>query len=444
MKRLLFVVAVLVAVGSSTALRRIARAAPPSADVTLLPDIALAGGDEGVVASSRLRHMGRAGLDLLMRHPRVMAARAGDAAARAEVEAVVDRVAAQKDALDSGLYWYHDLASAKREAQRTGRPILSLRLLGRLDEDLSCANSRFFRTVLYPNREVAQELSENFVLHWQSVRPVPIVTIALGDGRSIVTTVTGNSIHYVLARDGRPVDAIPGLVDSRTFLEDLRRGAALARDIAALPEGARDARLREWHARELRQLMEALERDGRALSPEARSVLEAARGRMEPGEPVIDRIIYSTGSFVSFPDGTKMSAEAGVMEQLVPRLPGIRGEIDDATWSALAKLHERDCEFDERSRALVERKERRAPGELEPLFLKLRHTVAEDTVRNRYMTGAQIHEWFAEGTAPESLDALNERVYREVFFSPTNDAWLGIVPPDVYTALDDGGKHGGA
>ena len=31
------------------------------------------------------------------------------------------------------------------EAQRTNRPILSLRLLGNLTDDFSCANSRFFR-----------------------------------------------------------------------------------------------------------------------------------------------------------------------------------------------------------------------------------------------------------------------------------------------------------
>ena len=68
--------------------------------------------------------------------------------------AALDAVAAQKDAWASGLYWYTDLDAAKAEAQRTGRPILSLRLLGTLDTEFSCANSRFFRTVLYPNAQV--------------------------------------------------------------------------------------------------------------------------------------------------------------------------------------------------------------------------------------------------------------------------------------------------
>ena len=49
-------------------------------------------------------------------------------------------------------------------------------LLGRLDEELSCANSRFFRTVLYANAEISAHLREHFVLHWQSVRPVPRIS----------------------------------------------------------------------------------------------------------------------------------------------------------------------------------------------------------------------------------------------------------------------------
>src|SRR5688572_15144135 len=46
----------------------------------------------------------------------------------------IDRVSAQRDGHASGLYWHTDLEEAKREARHSGRPILSLRLLGRLDE----------------------------------------------------------------------------------------------------------------------------------------------------------------------------------------------------------------------------------------------------------------------------------------------------------------------
>jgi len=126
------------------------------------------------------------------------------------------------------LVWFSDLERALAEARRTRRPVLSLRLLGRFDEELTCANSRFFKRMLYPEPRVHRLLREAFVLHWQSVRPVPIVTIDFGDGRRIKRTLTGNSLHVVLDPRGRPVDALPGLFDPDTFLRLLVRAHAIA------------------------------------------------------------------------------------------------------------------------------------------------------------------------------------------------------------------------
>ncbi len=55
------------------------------------------------------------------------------------------------------------------------------------------------------------------MLHWQSVRPVPRVTIDFGDGRKLERTLTGNSAHYVLASDGTPLDVLPGLYSPLAF-----------------------------------------------------------------------------------------------------------------------------------------------------------------------------------------------------------------------------------
>src|SRR5204863_3294298 len=141
---------------------------------------------------TKLRGQGYAGLD--------------DAIARHLPAASIDAIAAQRDASASKLFWYTDFAEAKRVAKDSGKPILSLRLLGHLDEELSCANSRFFRTTLYANAEVSDYLRDHFVLHWKSVRPVPRITIDFGDGRKVERTITGNSIHYVLDADGRILD----------------------------------------------------------------------------------------------------------------------------------------------------------------------------------------------------------------------------------------------
>src|SRR5262249_3390832 len=147
-------------------------------------------------------------------------ARGGDASA-ARLRDALTRVARQYDAYASRLYWYTDLDEAVRVARRDNRPILSLRLLGNLDEELSCANSRFFRTALYPNAEIARYLRQNFVFHWKSERPAPRITIDFGDGRKLERTITGNSVHYILDSKGRPVDAIPGLYGPKAFLHAL-------------------------------------------------------------------------------------------------------------------------------------------------------------------------------------------------------------------------------
>lgn len=140
----------------------------------------------------------------------------------------LDRLCAQKDAHTTMLFWFTDLAGAIAEARRTQRPILSLRLLGRLDEELSCANSRFFRKLLYPEPQINQLLRDQFVLHWQSVRPVPRVTIDFGNGRRVEKTLTGNSVHVVLDPHGRPVDALPGLFAPHVFIALLQRARTYA------------------------------------------------------------------------------------------------------------------------------------------------------------------------------------------------------------------------
>ncbi|MCB1023581.1 MAG: hypothetical protein KDB79_04270, partial [Acidobacteria bacterium] len=164
----------------------------------------------------------------------------------------IDRVAMQKDAYASGLYWYTDLNEAKTYAQKSNKPILSLRLLGQLSEEYSCANSRFFRSILYSNSKIASYLRENYVLHWKSVRPAPKVTIDFGDGRKIVRTITGNSIHYILNSEGKIIDALPGLYSPNEFIVYLARVNSLQNrfspNIRSYQTNQLDWLTRKWNA----------------------------------------------------------------------------------------------------------------------------------------------------------------------------------------------------
>jgi hypothetical protein len=251
---------------------------------------------------------------------------------------------------------------------------------------------------------VSAALRERFVLHWQSVRPVPKVTIDMGDGRVIERTVTGNSVHYVLDSEGRPVDALPGLYGPRAFLRVLTETERAARGAAAQQsDEARRSYLTAWHEARRREASEQLARD---------------------------------------------LTEAGL--DAIP-------ETDSPGWAKLAALprHQVDARLDAGSAALFRAKnpDARVAGRMamakavveDPLARMLanfQRSVALDTVRNEYDLHQRIRQWFVD-QVPQTLASdvapLNEKVYAELFLTPSTDPWLGLAPADAYTGLEGNG-----
>jgi hypothetical protein len=326
-----------------------------------------------------------------------------------KIRLALDAISGQRDAHAARLFWYTDLEQAKAAAQKLNRPILSLRLLGRLDEELSCANSRFFRIALYPNKNVNELLRNEFVLHWESVRPAPRITVDFGDGRKLERTITGNSIHYVLAPDGQPIEALPGLFGPKAFLNQLKDAAALSRQYIAAEPAGRATLVRAYHA----------ERRATALANWSGDL-----GRVIPG-------------------GTTASADHGVLaERTTPAL-----------WTAIARLHQDDARLDPQSQTLMRAKNPRAvdAGRVavskamveDPLLRAMgefERSMAEDSVRNEYQLHTRIHEWFiAGGPDVVQLPRLNHRVYAELFLMPNSDPWLGLRPPSGYSGVEADG-----
>lgn len=360
---------------------------------------------------------------------------------RAALAAIVDRVAGQRGATVSRLYWYADLGAAQDAAAASGKPILSLRMLGKLTDEYSCANSRFFRTALYSNREISDYLRDNYVLHWQSVRPVPRITIDFGDGRKLDRTVTGNSAHYVLDADGRPVDALPGLYGPQAFREWLQRSAEL---VAAL-SGALDrgAALAEYHARQGMSLDRQFQREVASIG-EFAAAPDAPRATNAAAAPSPNAVEVMPLAL------SKAAVETPLAAFALGERPA--ENLADDAWQAIAARHAGEAVLDEASREVMrgEMPDALAAGRLagskrmveDPLVrivAKFENSIALDTVKNEYLLHRQIHAWFAAGEVPAEVDALNERVYAELFLTPSSDPWLGLAPADAYTALDGGG-----
>ena len=270
-----------------------------------------------------------------------------------------------------------------------------LRLLGTLDTEFSCANSRFFRTVLYPNAAVGKALREQYILHWQSHRPVPKLTIDFGDGRKI-EAITGNSVHYVLTPDGRVVDVIPGLYGPAAFL---RAGAAneIAMQSAEPDFGQR---LTAYHTQRLADVRFEWDSDLRQVGV-ARFRCCSRRRRGARGSRFLPRLRGR-----GFPRRRRRRSfplvAVPIARHWLPARMKARGRSSrrctrkTRASTPAARGHSREGGDDggvgesaDLSKMVVE----------DPMLVMIRNferSVAEDTVRNEYLFHSQIHEWFVK------------------------------------------------
>ena len=385
-------------------------------------------------AIKELRALGPAGLKALMDQYRVEIQRhiANPSVAPDEqwqrIATALDTVAQQKNSYIAGLYWHTDLEEAKKVSAATNKPILSLRLLGKLTDEFSCANSRFFRTVLYPNANISDYLRENYVLHWQSVRPVPKVTIDYGDGRRLERTLTGNSIHYVLDSQARPIEAFPGLYGPQAFLRGLVHAKDLYHSLVGKKNWDREVVLTSYYQDRHNKTSARWLKDTQQIGgkvPEGFRLMEGTNGEALMISPLAM---------------TKAITETSILRAMTVTTEELGKVTDEAGWRKIAALHLSDAMLDERSIGLIKRQNPSLTDEeMARLLRKFQELIALDTVRNEYMLHSKLYGWLMRDPARHNVDKLNEKVYASLFLTPHSDPWLGLFSTDVYTALDSGG-----
>ena len=404
---------------------------------------------ESAPATAELRAMGPAGLNALFQayaneiNEQVSNPLLAATPQWQRLSAALDAVSQQKDSYLSGLYWYTDFSQARAAARAAGKPILSLRLLGKLSEEYSCANSRFFRTILYSNAEVSKMLRERFILHWQSVRPAPRVTIDFGDGRKLERTLTGNSIHYILDSKGRPVDALPGLYGPGAFMRSLTQMEEISKHWGEQPP-ADGSRQPYWayHPDSLNRITLHWLADTEKIGGKAPQGFVVTRN--ENGTP--------TALEIASLAITKRVSEVDILRRMTAGSQALGTITDEAAWNKIALLHIADAQLDPRSKGLIQRQTQKAfqidgskstsDQTLASLVEKLQMNIALDTVRNEYLLHTKLYAWLVADRNRFDridLDALNNRVYAELFLTPASDPWLGLFSPETYTALEGGG-----
>jgi hypothetical protein len=384
---------------------------------------------EAVSAVNRLRAMRQEGLDALFETHATAITRFRETGEASDewkrVAFALDGVAMQKDAYASQLFWFTDLEQAKLAAKAQNKPVLSLRLLGNLNEEFSCANSRFFRAVLYSNAEISRFLRENYVLHWKSVRPAPKVTIDFGDGRKIERTLTGNSIHYLLDDSGTIIDALPGLYSPQGFLKYLVQ----AEKVNKIINGA-SARDKEMAMVRFRRRMfdEIRTKRDKIIAMTKVKLVEPPK----QGTSALDAMIVTA---------TKMVTEESILRNISDNFSRYEPQMNLDDWNKLARLYAGGTKIDAESLAFIRRQNARSglsEAEFASLVEKLEKYIALDTARNDFLFHPKLYAWLNAGAVTD-VENFNARVYAEIFKTPDSDKWLGMYAPDVYTALDGGG-----
>lgn len=390
---------------------------------------------------------GRNELDtLLIRYDRLP-----DGPVKERLAARIDEIAQQKYATVSRLYWYTDLESAKAAAREQKRPILHLRMLGRLDQDLSCANSRLFRATLYANQNVSEFLRNRFVLYWSSERPVPRVTIDYGDGRTLERTTAGNSAHYVLDEDGHVLDVLPGLYGPSAFRRELESSLMLAKRVRDVSDRERARLIAEYH----QELVSAADRNWRRLP--------ATQWVSDRREPLTQTRTQPSIAAAERTTMAKMSVEARDLRVFAKEVaPELLTEDQISRWASAGRMlypvgREKSAAslsagrpstgvLDESSRALVSRLHNAAPaalraseGNVRVVLARLEETILADTALNQLRLRPQISREIVRQGGRIDFSTLNAWIYAEVFRTPREDAWLGLLQRDVFTGLPGDG-----
>lgn len=100
--------------------------------------------------------------------------------------------------------------------------------------------------MLLSDPSVIELINSTFVPVWESVRPVPKVTIDFGNGHILKRTLQGNTVMYACLPDGRVVDALPGVYTPLQFISEMKRIVEEIKSFEA-SSGNIESRLAAWH-----------------------------------------------------------------------------------------------------------------------------------------------------------------------------------------------------
>jgi len=305
------------------------------------------------------------------------------------------------------VHWHASFDDAKLAAERSGKPIFRFQMLGSLDRQYCCSNSRIARDVLFSSAEIAEYIDASFEPVWESVRPVPLVTIDFGNDHVLRRSLHGNIATYLCSPGGVVYDILPGIYSPSLYRSQLEAFKALADSAKSQPAGSLAKFLSEYHTQK------AALPSAAAPTPQMQAIAQTGGGGKFGGGGIPQGIgggFQGTGfGGGGFKGGTILPATA------VPKFGGIEGPTESVLMGQPAM-----------------------PTNVPQVPLADRPELVLDSQVNEQIRRRAIHERLAASgnVRPEEL---KKWLFKEVLRVDLDDPLLGLGP--VLTAnypFDDG------
>lgn len=309
--------------------------------------------------------------------------------------------------------------------------------------------------MLLSDPETAKLLNTEFVPCWDTVRPVPQVTIDFGNGHTLKRTLAGNTVISICAADGRVLDAYPGVYTPAAFKGQISDTLGLFRKLTAAPAPAEQAaELAAWHRE---QFVKGVRAEGARLTLSkafVESPLLAALGvppakafgygqAAPAGDPPPAIAVPATPSRV-LTTTSKAIVQSTVMKALTPDQvvsptaapPGVPAtgptspSIDPLAdpQTAFAQFSERIEDVSKRA-ATVRQLRRTTTGpdapKKTPEQIGKEAVEADATINIRAIRPA-VHLWFMANGAPRDARSVRDVMYRDLLHVPVDDPYLGL------------------
>ncbi len=273
--------------------------------------------------------------------------------------------------------------------------------------------------MLFSDEKVAQFINQSFEPCWQSVRPVPIVQVDFGNGKTVTRTLNGNIATYVCSPDGQVLDILPGIYEKAVYLDRLDQLKLLASYVsqadtvsrstadpfdpfrpATISKGVypdaptRSVRLAHYHRRQADVLAQNSSPVRLVEEVEYRRADFSKAGRIE----IYKKVIFGPANHLE--NTAQPAGKSGLIGAILTFWNGSGGRM--ARPASAQDAHS-------------------APG----TFGK--DDLLKDTEYNESIRRRQIHELLASLGTVRPQD-VSKRIYKEILNVDIDDPYLGLAP----------------